>query len=169
VTAGPGECGAPGAMGRGRLRASDADREQVIDTLKAAFVQGWLTRDQLGVRAGRALVSRTYAELAAVTDGIPARRIGVAGPPALPVGRARKPVSKQVAAWAACVIIPAALGAAFLTYYGGFFVLFLLAFTGLTLTSNAAGCPRVGRWADADRSLRDPHRARHEKITPTVC
>jgi hypothetical protein len=33
-----------GAMARGRLRASDADREQVIDTLKAAFVQGWLTR-----------------------------------------------------------------------------------------------------------------------------
>jgi len=36
-------------MGRGRLRASDADREQVIDTLKSAFVQGWLTRDQLGL------------------------------------------------------------------------------------------------------------------------
>ena len=56
VTAGPGDRGAAGATGRGRLRASDADREQVIDTLKAAFVQGWLTRDQLGVRAGQALV-----------------------------------------------------------------------------------------------------------------
>jgi Domain of unknown function (DUF1707) len=135
VTAGPGERGAAGAMGRGRIRASDADREQVIDTLKAAFVQGWLTRDQLGVRAGQALVSRTYAELAAVIDGIPARPIGVVGPPGLPAGPARKPVSKRVAAWAACLIIPAGLGAAFLTYYGGFFVLFLLAFTGLTVTS----------------------------------
>lgn len=135
MTAGPGERGVAGAMGRGRLRASDADREQVIDTLKAAFVQGWLTRDQLGVRAGRALASRTYAELAAVTDGIPARPIAVAGLPALAAGRARKPVSKKVAAWAACVIIPAAMGAAFLTYYGGFVVLFLLAFTGLTVTS----------------------------------
>ena len=122
-------------MGRGRLRASDADREHVIDTLKAAFVQGTLTRDQLGVRAGQALVSRTYAELAAVTDGIPARLIGVVRPPALPVGPARKPVSKKVAAWAACVIIPAGLGTAFLTYYGGFFVLFLLAFTGFAVTS----------------------------------
>jgi Domain of unknown function (DUF1707) len=111
VTAGPGERGAAGAMGRGRLRASDADREQVIDTLKTAFVQGWLTRDQFGVRAGQALVSRTYAELAAVTDSIPAGLIGLVGPPALPAGRAT-------------------LGAAFLTYYGGFFVLFLLAFTG---------------------------------------
>ena len=79
-------------MGRGRLRASDADREQVIDTLKAAFVQGWLTRDQLGERAGQALVSRTYAELAAATDGIPARLIGAEGSPALPVGRGREPV-----------------------------------------------------------------------------
>jgi hypothetical protein len=122
-------------MGRGRLRASDVDREQVIDILKAAFVQGWLTRDQLGVRAGQALVSRTYAELAAVTDGIPARLVGVAGPPSLPVGRVRKPVSKKVAAWAVYVIIPAVLGAAFFTYYGGFLVLFLLAFTGLTATS----------------------------------
>ena len=135
MTAGPGERGAAGAMDGGRIRASDAEREQVIDTLKAAFVQGWLTRDQLGVRAGQALVSRTYAELAAVTEGIPARLTVVVGPPALPVRRARKPVTKKVAVCAACVIIPAALGAAFLTYYGGFFVLFLLAFTGFTVTS----------------------------------
>jgi hypothetical protein len=135
VTAGPGERGAAGAMGRGHLRASDADREQVIDTLKAAFVQGRLTRDQLGVRAAQALVSRTYAELAAVTDGLPASLIGTAGAPAFPVGRVREPVGKKVIAWVACVIVPIALGAAFLTYYGGFLVVFLLAFTGLTLTS----------------------------------
>jgi hypothetical protein len=135
VTAGPGERGGAGALGRGRLRASDADREQVIDTLKAAFVQGWLTRDQLGVRTGQALLSRTYAELAAVTDGIPARPISAERPPAVAVGRARKPVARKVAAGAACLIIPATLGAAFLTYYGGFFVLFLLAFTGFVVTS----------------------------------
>jgi DUF1707 SHOCT-like domain len=135
VNAGPGERGAAGALGRGRLRASDADREQVIDTLKAAFVQGWLTREQLGVRAGQALVSRTYADLAAVTDGIPARPIIAVRPAVLVVGRARKPVTRKVAAGAACLIIPATLGAAFLTYYGGFFVLFLLAFTGFVVTS----------------------------------
>jgi Domain of unknown function (DUF1707) len=139
VTAGSGEQGAAGAMGRGRLRASDADREQVVDTLKAAFVKGWLTRDELGLRAGQALVSRTYAELAAVTDGIPVRLVGAVGarPPGLPVVPVRKPVSKKVAAWVACMIIPAAMGAAFLTYYGGFFVLFLLAFTGFVVTSRS--------------------------------
>jgi hypothetical protein len=125
------------APGRGHIRASDADREQVIDTLKAAFVQGRLTRDQLGVRAGQALVSRTYAELAAVTDGIPARLAGVVRLPVPPAGRARKPVRRKVAAGAACVFIPATLGVAFLTYYGGFFVLFFLAFTGFVVTAKS--------------------------------
>jgi hypothetical protein len=38
--------------------------------------------------------------------------------------------------WAACVIaaLPA-VWAAFLTFYGGFVILFLLAFTGLTLST----------------------------------
>jgi hypothetical protein len=36
---------APATAGRGRLRASHADREQVIDILKAAFVRGMLTKD----------------------------------------------------------------------------------------------------------------------------
>jgi hypothetical protein len=117
----------------------------VIDTLKAAFVQGRLTRDQLGVRTGQALVSRTYADLAAATGGIPARPAGVVRPPVLPAGPARKPVReparqpvrRKVAAGAACVIVPATLGAAFFTYYGGFFVLFLLAFTGFVVTAKS--------------------------------
>ena len=38
--AGPGEEKAAAAAGRGRLRASHADREQMINAVKAAFVQG---------------------------------------------------------------------------------------------------------------------------------
>src|ERR1700722_1306997 len=67
--AGPGD--EMSTAGRGRPRASDADREQVIDTLKTAFVQGLLTKDELDARVGQALASRTYAELAAVTTGRP--------------------------------------------------------------------------------------------------
>jgi hypothetical protein len=44
----------------------------VVGTLKAAFVQGRLTRDELDLRVGQALASRTYAELAALTADIPA-------------------------------------------------------------------------------------------------
>src|SRR5580693_6319236 len=60
------------AAGQGRWRASRADRDQVVDALKAAFVQGRLTADELDERAGQALAARTYAELAALTKDLPA-------------------------------------------------------------------------------------------------
>jgi putative transcriptional regulator len=59
--------------GRGGQRASDADREQAIDVLKAAFVRDRLARAEFEARVGQALASRTYAELAAATGGIPGR------------------------------------------------------------------------------------------------
>ena len=77
---GPGDWTA-GADGRGRLRASHADREQAVDALKAAFVQGRLTKDELDLRAGQAFASRTYAELAAITADLPAGQ-ATAQPPA---------------------------------------------------------------------------------------
>jgi len=58
--------------GRGGPRASDADREQAVEVLKAAFVQDWLAKAEFEAHVGRALASRTYAELAAVTAGIAA-------------------------------------------------------------------------------------------------
>jgi hypothetical protein len=73
VTAGAGDENAPGY---GHLRAADADREHVIDALKVAFVRGWLTKEKFDAGVGQALMSRTCAELAAVTAGIPARPAG---------------------------------------------------------------------------------------------
>ena len=72
-----------GGRGHGHLRASHADREQVIEVLKDAFVQGRLTSDELDSRVGQAYTSRTYAELAAVTADIPAGP--AAAPPHPPV------------------------------------------------------------------------------------
>jgi Domain of unknown function (DUF1707) len=77
VTTGPVD---PVAAGHGRFRASDADRERAIETLKVAFAQGRLTRDDLDQRAGRALLARTYAELAGATADIPARTAAVRQP-----------------------------------------------------------------------------------------
>ena len=65
---------------RSDLRASHADREQVIGTLKAAFVDGRLTEDELDARADRVYASRTYAELAEVTADIPAELTGARRP-----------------------------------------------------------------------------------------
>ena len=62
------------------MRASHADREQVIGTLKAAFVQGMLAKDEFDLRVDQALASRTGAELAALTADIPAGLI-TAKPP----------------------------------------------------------------------------------------
>ena len=70
--AGPGDEIAAGAGGRGHLRASHTDREQVIGTLKAAFVQGMLAKDDFDARVGQTLASRTCAELAALTADLPA-------------------------------------------------------------------------------------------------
>jgi hypothetical protein len=53
--AGPGDETAAGVAGHGRMRASHADREQVIEALKVAFVDGRLTKDELGTLAGVAL------------------------------------------------------------------------------------------------------------------
>jgi hypothetical protein len=68
VTAGR-EDGTAGELGR--LRTSRADREQAIDVLKAAFVQGRLTKDELDLRVGQVLASRTYADLDTLTADIP--------------------------------------------------------------------------------------------------
>jgi Domain of unknown function (DUF1707) len=85
----PGDQMAGGTVGRGRLLASHADREQVIDTLKAAFVQGLLTKDEFDLRVGQTLGSRTYAELAAVTADIPVGPIGAQSPPKRAQAQAR--------------------------------------------------------------------------------
>jgi Domain of unknown function (DUF1707) len=62
----------PAAAGDDQLRAGDADRERVIETLKTAFVHGRLTKDELDTRAGQALSARTHADLAALTSDISA-------------------------------------------------------------------------------------------------
>jgi hypothetical protein len=68
VTAGRGD----GTAGeQGQLRASHADRDQAIDALKAAFVQGRLTKGEFDLRVGRVFASRTYADLGALTADIP--------------------------------------------------------------------------------------------------
>jgi hypothetical protein len=58
--------------GRGRLRASHADREQAVEALKDAFVQGRLIKDEFDSRVGHALASRTHADLSALTADLPA-------------------------------------------------------------------------------------------------
>jgi hypothetical protein len=96
---GRGDEAAANAEGLGHLRASHADREHVIGVLKAAFVQGMVTKHEFDLRIGQVLASRTYAELAALSADIPP---GLAPTQPLPVHK-RDPADKQaLKAWA-CV------------------------------------------------------------------
>jgi hypothetical protein len=121
--------------GRDRLRAGHADREQVIETLKTAFVDGRLTKSELAARTGGALAARTYADLAALTADIPAGAVepvepvttvpapavpapavpapavpaaappGPARPPVPPI---RRPMAKAVAVSGVCLVLATA-------------------------------------------------------------
>ncbi len=103
------------AAGSGHMRASHADREHVIDTLKAAFVQGRLTKDELDQRVGQAFASKTYAELAALSADLPAGLTRPLSQPARAQGWSLG--DKKVLKWAiAGVLSPLApLAAVFLT------------------------------------------------------
>jgi hypothetical protein len=80
--------------GRGRMRASHADRERVIGTLKAAYVYGLVTKDELDERVSQTLAARTCAELAVITADIPP---GLVLPP-LPLRPAPAKASASAAA-----------------------------------------------------------------------
>ena len=95
----PGNHIPAGAAADGRRGASHADREQVVEVLKAAFVQGRLTKDEFGTRVGQAFTSQTYAELTKVIADLPAELMEAA--PRQVVGtRPQVSVSTAVSAFA---------------------------------------------------------------------
>jgi hypothetical protein len=119
MTTGPG---ADVAAGRGHLRASDADRERVIEVLKVAFAHGGLVKDEFEARIGQTFVSRTYADLAGVTAGL--ARTGPDRKPArAQLGRAAasspaRARAKKAAAWGAYgIVLPAIFAAVIVPGY----------------------------------------------------
>jgi hypothetical protein len=84
----------------GHLRASHSDREQVIAVLKAAFVHGMLTKEELDARAGQTFASRTHGELAALTAGLTA-----ATPPGKTVAAQAEPSVNKALLWGSWVVV----------------------------------------------------------------
>ena len=133
MTAKPGDDMAAAAAGRGRLRASHADREHVVDVLKAAFVQGLLTKDEFDMRVSRTFASRTYAELAVLTADIPAGLMG-AQPLRKPArAQAPHPQNKVVNSCACATFAISVLTAALLTGNFGLFFMVVVAISGVLL------------------------------------
>jgi hypothetical protein len=107
------EWGSPQARRQGWLRASDADREQAVDVLKTAFIEGLITREELAERVGQALTARTHADVATVIAGIPIE-VGAERPSAtVPVTPRHKsgPRAKAGACLAVATVIMLAEGA----------------------------------------------------------
>jgi Domain of unknown function (DUF1707) len=128
-----GSSGEPAATqaGRGQFRASHADRDQAVDVIKSAFVQGLLTKSELDARVGQAFTSRTYAELAALTTDLPAGLPG-AHPPDKPA-QAQHPQNKVVNSCAGAMLGVIALDAALVIGSFGWFLVVLAVILGTLL------------------------------------
>ena len=87
-----------GAAGHSPLRTSYTDREQVIDALKAAFVQGRLAKDEFDLRVGRVLAA--YADLDALIADLPARLTAAQPPEPAPTSTSKKLVVRGTVAGA---------------------------------------------------------------------
>jgi hypothetical protein len=130
----PGNESAAGERGHDRLRASHADREQVIGVLKAAFVQGRLTKGELDSRVSQTLAARTYGELAGLTadlpaglaDAVPAVRAAPAQPRP-PMSNAAKASLCAVIAVVVAVIVSIPTGGMALFIFAPFYFMALLA------------------------------------------
>jgi len=138
-------------LARNRLRASHADREQVIGLLKAAFVHGRLTMEEFDGRVDRALAARTYAELTRLTDDLP---VLPSAPGRWPVQACPRPladaeVQQGGRAIAHTVVITMLLWTAAIVTFNG--ALFIAAF-GATCTvlaiSAMTGSRLLGLWLD---------------------
>jgi hypothetical protein len=96
----------PGDQPRASLRASDADRERFVETLRRHHVDGRLTADELAERTEEAYAARTYGDLDALATDLPplpSTTPAPAAPPSGPVSadlppRMRRPGPRQAAA-----------------------------------------------------------------------
>jgi Domain of unknown function (DUF1707) len=90
------------------IRASTADLDRSIEVLKASFVEGRLTKEELEERAGQAFVARFFAELMVITADLPVGTFGrlPAHPVTPPFPRAtRLDVAVLVLVWLALMVV----------------------------------------------------------------
>ena len=157
MTIGPED---PAVAGCDRLRAGHADREDVIETLKNAFVHGQLTKDELNQRVGQALAARTYADLAALTADTPPAP-AAAGPARPPAPARRRPLARAAAKSGTCLIIafPAFLVGSYFDPFGPWrAVMDVLAVCGLWTAVGIMGYALFTAWDQKSRRRQLPPR-----------
>ena len=138
-------------LARSRLRASHADREQVIGQLKVAFVHGRLTKEEFDGRVDRAFAARTYAQLTRLTDDLP---VMAAVPVPRPVQACPRPLADAEVqpggrAIARTAVIAVLLwAAAIVTFNGAMFVAAFGATCTILAISALTGSRLLGLWLD---------------------
>jgi hypothetical protein len=80
----PGQAVTP--SGRGSLRVSHEDRDEVAEALRVAAGDGRLTADELDERLEKALTARTYDDLSGLLTDLPAAGTALAPASGLPAG-----------------------------------------------------------------------------------
>jgi Domain of unknown function (DUF1707) len=168
VTIGPED---PAVAGCDRLRAGHADREDVIETLKNAFVHGRLTKDELNQRVGQALAARTYADLAALTADTPPAP-AAAGSARPPAPARRRPLARAAAESGTCLIIafPAFLVGSYFDPFGPWrAVMDVLAVCGLWTAVGIMGYALFTAWDQKSRRRQLPPRPGGQALQAEQC
>jgi hypothetical protein len=94
-------------LDHGQLRASTADKEQVVRALQDAFLEGRLTQDEHADRVGQALSARTYADLDRLTADLPVPPLACPVPRMLPaVVPASRPVNRMAITALVLALLP---------------------------------------------------------------
>lgn len=138
------------------LRASDAEREQVIDDLRQHAADGRLTMDEFEQRVTEALAARTRADLGPVLRELPpidhARQGGRRPQRRLPLPDGRTLVTAAVVVFALVMVTQ-----------GMWWIIFPLLgiFGGCGRGRRTRACGMGGGWYDSARPTHGHHRGRH--------
>jgi hypothetical protein len=93
---------------RGKMRASDADRDRAVEFLNVAYSEGRLSKDEYDGRLENAMSARTYADLDQIVNDLPVARATMVTP-MVPVAPAAK-VNGLAIASLACGLAQFAVG-----------------------------------------------------------
>ena len=160
---GPGNEMPERAADGGHFRASHADRERAIDVLKTAFAEERLTKEAFDLRVDRALASRTYAELAAVTSDLHVSPAAVRPAAAGPVSTPARTLAKAARRSGVCMLAAfAVVGVIALTVHGendmAIFLAFLSVIAAVIAASGFLGYGVIDAWQE--------HRSRGQLPSP---
>ena len=144
---------AAGAEGDSNLPVSHVGREQVLDALKAAFVDGRLAQDEFGLRVGQVLAA--YAELDSATADIPTRLTTAQPPEIVRKSHNKKLIQRGTAAGAgASVALTATIAVA--ARGNPVISLVVVGLVGIVVAVLLAGLLRLVSWVLEMVSSRQP-------------